>query len=117
MNDFEAESRHKNFLNGIRNKWRVAGSKHQEKVKNIKIASEKADFKKQKDYKKRYKAKDLAIKNQLEYNKNAKIEEKNKRAEYFRKKNENVGKKLELHNREIEQERLRVEENTMKKSN
>ena len=115
MSDFEAETRHKNFLNGIKNKWRVAGSKYQQKIKNIKIAKEKN--KKQKDFKKRYKAKDLAIKNQLELNKFAKIEEKNKRAEYFRKKNENVGKNLELHNKEIELERLKVEENTMKKSN
>ena len=106
-----------NFLNGIRNKWRVASSKFQEKVKNIKIATEKANNKKQRDYKKRYKAKDLAIKHQLELNKAAKIEEKNKRAEYFKKKNENVEKNLELHKRQIEKERLRVEENTMKKSN
>jgi len=117
MSDFEAETRHKNFLNGIKNKWRVAGSKYQQKIKNIKIETEKANNKKQKDFKKRYKAKDLAIKNQLELNKFAKIEEKNKRAEYFRKKNENVGKNLELHNKEIELERLKVEENTMKKSN
>ena len=76
MSDFEAETRHKNFLNGIRNKWRAASSKFKEKVKNIKIAAEKANNKKQKDYKKRYKAKDLAIKNQLELNKAAKNEKK-----------------------------------------
>ena len=117
MLDFEAETRHKKVINGIRNKWRIASSKYSEKIKSIKIENKKADKKKQIDFKKRYKAKDLAIKNQLELNKFAKIEEKNKRAEYFRKKNENVGKNLELHNKEIELERLKVEENTMKKSN
>ena len=117
MSDFEAETRHKSILNGIRNKWRVASSKYQEKIKNIKITTEKANNKRQKDYKKRFKEKDLAIQNQLELNRVAKIKEKNKRDEHLKKKNENVGKNLEFHNRQMEIERLRVEENTMKKSN
>jgi len=117
MSDFEAETRHKNFLNGIKNKWRVASSKYHEKVENIKIATKKADNKKQNDFKKRYKTKELAIKNQLELNKHEKIEKQNKRAEYFKRKNESVEKNLELYHRQIEKERLKVEENTLKKSN
>ena len=95
MSDFEAETRHKNFLNGIKNKWRVAGSKYKKKIKNIKITTEKANNKRQKDYKKRFKEKDLAIKNQLELNRVAKIKEKNKRDENIKKKKENDGEKLE----------------------
>ena len=59
MSDFEAETRHKNILNGIKNKWRVASSKYQEKIQNIKIANKKADNKKQRDYKKDIKQKNF----------------------------------------------------------
>ena len=107
MLDFETETRHKKIINGIRNKWRVASSKYLEKIKTIKIENKKAEQKKEKDYKKRFKAKELSIKNQLELNKIEKQEEKNK----------NVEKNLEIFHKKLEEERLRVEENTMKKSN
>lgn len=117
INDFEAETRHNNFINGIKNKWRVASSKYLEKIQNIKIANKKADNKKLKDFKKRYKTKELSIKHQLELNRKEKIKEKNKRAEYFKMKNKNVENNLDFYNKQMEQDRLRVEENTMKKSN
>ena len=107
MLDFETETRHKKIINGIRNKWRVASSKYLEKINTIKIENKKAEQKKEKDYKKRFKAKELSIKNQLELNKLEKQEEKNK----------NVEKNLEIFHKKLEEERLRVEENTMKKSN
>ena len=34
MIDFETETRHKQIINGIRNKWRIASSKYYEKIKN-----------------------------------------------------------------------------------
>jgi len=117
MNDFETETRHKKVINGIRNKWRIESNKYHEKIKNIKIENRKSVQKKQRDYKKRFKAKELSIKNQLELNKLGKIEEKNKRAEFFKRKNEGVEKNLEIFHRKLEEERLKVEENTMKKSN
>ena len=117
MLDFETETRHKKIINGIRNKWRVASSKYLEKINTIKIENKKAEQKKEKDYKKRFKAKELSIKNQLELNKLEKQEEKNKRIEFFNKKNKNVEKNLEIFHKKLEEERLRVEENTMKKSN
>ena len=117
MIDFETETRHKKIINGIRNKWRIASSKYSEKIKSIKIENKKADKKKQIDFKKRYKAKELSIKNQLELNKFEKMEEKNKKAEFLRKKNEDVEKNLEIFHKKLEEERLKVEENTKKKSN
>ena len=86
MIDFETETRHKKIINGIRNKWRIASSKYYEKIKSIKVENKKADKKKQIDFKKRYKAKELSIKNQLELNKLEKFEEKNKRAEFLKKR-------------------------------
>ena len=117
MLDFETETRHKKIINGIRNKWRVASSKYLEKINTIKIENKKAEQKKEKDYKKRFKVKELSIKNQLELNKLEKQEEKNKRIDFFNKKNKNVEKNLEIFHKKLEEERLRVEENTMKKSN
>ena len=117
MLDFEAESRHKKVLNGIRNKWRNISSKYSQKIKAIKVENKKADKKRLNDFKKRYKAKELSIKNQLELNKLGRIEEKNKRSEFFKKKNEGVEKNLEIFHKKLEEERLKVEESTMKKSN
>ena len=41
MKNFESESRHKKFLNGIKNKWRAASCRYKEKVALIKIKNEK----------------------------------------------------------------------------
>ena len=117
MLDFEAETRHKKVINGIRNKWRIVSSKYSQKIKTIKIENMKADKKRQNDFKKRYKAKELAIQNQLELNRSEKLEEKKKRMEFLKKKNEEVGKNLKRFHQKLEEERLKVEENTMKKSN
>lgn len=117
MIDFETETRHKKIINGIRNKWRIESSKYSEKIKSIKQENKKADKKKQIDFNKRYKAKQLSINNQLEMNKLEKLEEKNRRAEFLKKKSEDVEKNLEKFHQKLEEERLRVEENIMKKSN
>lgn len=117
MIDFETETRHKKILNGIRNKWRITSSKYSEKIKSIKVENKKADKKKLIDFRKRYKAKELSIKKQLELNKLEKMEEKNKKAEFLKKKSEDVEKNLEKFHQKLEEERLKVEENTMKKSN
>ena len=68
MIDFETETRHKKILNGIRNKWRITSSKYSEKIKSVKVENKKADKKKLIDFRKRYKAKELSIKKQLELN-------------------------------------------------
>ena len=115
--DFEAESRHKKVLNGIRNKWRNISSKYSQKIKAIKVENKKADKKRLNDFKKRYKAKELSIKNQLELNMYEKLEERKKKAEFSKKKNEDVANNLKRFHEELEEERLKVEESTMKKSN
>ena len=69
------------------------------------------------DFKKRYKAKELSIKNQLELNMYEKLEERKKKAEFSKKKNEDVENNLKRFHEELEEERLKVEESTMKKSN
>ena len=39
MSDFETESRHKKYLNGIKNKWRAASCKYLERVEYMKNRS------------------------------------------------------------------------------
>jgi len=117
MLDFEAESRHKKVSNGIRNKWRNISSKYSQKIKAIKVENKKADKKRLNDFKKRYKAKELSIKNQLELNMYEKLEERKKKAEFSKKKVEDVENNLKRFHEELEEERLKVEESTMKKSN
>lgn len=116
MMDFETETRHKKIMNGIRNKWRLASSKFLEKVDSIKDRNMKLDKKKQKEYKKRYKAKELSIQNQLELKRNEKLEKKKNMAEAFRKRNEDVEKNLEKFHQIQEEQRLKVEQDTMQKS-
>ena len=116
MMDFETETRHKKIMNGIRNKWRLASSKFLEKVDSIKDRNMKLDKIKQKEYKKRYKAKELSIQNQLELKRNEKLEKKKNMAEAFRKRNEDVEKNLEKFHQIQEEQRLKVEQDTMQKS-
>ena len=86
MKNFESESRHKKYLNGIKNKWRAASCKYKEKVEFIKMKNEKLNKMRDKEYKKRYLKKENSIKNQLELKKNEKLEEKRRLAEIFKKK-------------------------------
>ena len=116
MSDFEAETRHKNFLNGIKNKWRAASCKYKEKVEFIKMKNEKLNKMRDKEYKKRYLKKENSIKNQLELKKNEKLEEKRRLAEIFKKKNEEAAKNLEKFHKLQEEERIRLEEDTFQKS-
>ena len=59
MSDFETETRHKKIINGIKNKWRIASTKYLEKVDLIKDRNKKLDKKRQREYKKRYKEKEV----------------------------------------------------------
>ena len=116
MKDFESESRHKKYLNNIKNKWRAASCRYKEKIENIKIKNEKLDKMRDKAFKKRYKEKENSIKNQLELKNYEKLEEKKRMAEDLRKKNEEAAKNLERFHRMQEEERLRVEQDTFLKS-
>ena len=116
MSDFETETRHKKIINGIKNKWRIASTKYLEKVDLIKDRNKKLDKKRQREYKKRYKEKELSIQNQLEQKKNEILEKKKNMAEAIRKKNEDAAKNLEKFHELQEKERLKVEQDTMNKS-
>lgn len=116
MKNFESESRHKKYLNGIKNKWRAASCKYKEKVEFIKMKNEKLNKMRDKEYKKRYLKKENSIKNQLELKKNEKLEEKRRLAEIFKKKNEEAAKNLEKFHKLQEEERIRLEEDTFQKS-
>ena len=116
MKNFESESRHKKYLNGIKNKWRAASCKYKEKVEFIKMKNEKLNKMRDKEYKKRYLKKENSIKNQLELKKNERLEEKRRLAEIFKKKNEEAAKNLEKFHKLQEEERIRLEEDTFQKS-
>ena len=116
MSDFETETRHKKITNGIKNKWRIASTKYLEKVDLIKDRNKKLDKKRQREYKKRYKEKELSIQNQLEQKKYEILEKKKNMAEAIRKKNEDAAKNLEKFHELQEKERLKVEQDTMNKS-
>ena len=116
ISDFETETRHKKIINGIKNKWRIASTKYLEKVDLIKDRNKKLDKKRQREYKKRYKEKELSIQNQLEQKKYEILEKKKNMAEAIRKKNEDAAKNLEKFHELQEKERLKVEQDTMNKS-
>ena len=116
MSDFETETRHKKIINGIKNKWRIASTKYLEKVDLIKDRNKKLDKKRQREYKKRYKEKELSIQNQLEQKKYEILEKKKNMAEAIRKKNEDAAKNLEKFHELQEKERLKIEQDTMNKS-
>ena len=116
MKNFESESRHKKYLNSIKNKWRAASCKYKEKVQLIKINNEKLNKMRDKAYKKRYLKKENAIKNQLEIKNQEKQEEKRRLAELLKKKNEEASKNLEKFHKMQEEERLKLEEDTFQKS-
>ena len=116
MKNFESESRHKKYLNGIKNKWRAASCKYKEKEEFIKMKNEKLNKMRDKEYKRRYLKKENSIKNQLELKKNEKLEEKRRLAEIFKKKNEEAAKNLEKFHKLQEEERIRLEEDTFQKS-
>ena len=116
MKDFESETRHKKYLNNIKNKWRAASCRYKEKIEFIRIKNEKLDKMRDRAFKKRYKEKEKAIKNQLELKNNEKLEEKKRMAEDLRRKNEEAAKNLEKFHRMQEEERLRIEEDTFLKS-
>lgn len=116
MKNFESESRHKKYLNGIKNKWRAESCKYKEKVELIKIKNEKLNKMRDKAFKKRYLKKENAIKNQLELKHQEKQEEKKKLAEILKKKNEEAAKNLEKFHKMQEEERLKLEEDTFQKS-
>ena len=116
MKDFESESRHKKYLNNIKNKWRAASCRYKEKIEHIKEKNEKLDKMRDKAFKKRYKEKESSITNQLELKNFEKLEEKKRMAEDLRKKNEEAAKNLERFHRMQEEERLRIEQDTFLKS-
>ena len=116
MKNFESESRHKKFLNGIKNKWRAASCRYKEKVALIKIKNEKLNKMRDRTFKKKYLQKEKAIKNQLEQKKFEKLEAKRKMAEIIKKKNEDAAKNLEKFHKMQEEERLKLEEDTFQKS-
>lgn len=116
MKNFESESRHKKYLNGIKNKWRAESCKYKEKVELIKIKNEKLSKMRDKAFKKRYLKKENAIKNQLELKSYEKQAEKNRRAELLKKKNEDAAKNLERFHKMQEEERIKLEEDTFLKS-
>lgn len=116
MKDFETETRHKKYINSIRNRWRLASSKYLEKVDSIKDKNMQSVKKKQKEFNKRFRAKELSIQKQLELKKNEKLEKKKNMAEAIRKKNEDAAKNLEKFRQIQEEERLKVEHATFEKS-
>ena len=116
MSDFEAESRHKKILNGIKNKWRAASCKYLEKVESIKIKNEQLYRMRDRQFKKRYKEKEDKIKNKLEQKNIEKLEERKRRAESFKKKREDAERNLEEFHKMQEEERLRVEQDTFQRS-
>ena len=116
MKNFESESRHKKFLNNIKNKWRAASCKYKEKVEFIKMKNAKLNKMRDIAYRKRYLKKESSIKNQLEQKKKEKLDEKRRLAEIYKKKNEDAIKNLERFHKIQEEERLRLEEDTFQKS-
>ena len=116
MKDFESETRHKKYLNNIKNKWRSASCKYKEKMEYIRNRNEKLDKMRDKAFRKRYIQKEKAIRNQLELKSHEKTEEKKRMAEELKKKNEEAIKNLEKFHRMQEEERLRIEQDTFLKS-
>ena len=116
MKNFESESRHKKYLNSIKNKWRAASCRYKEKVALIKIKNEKLNKMRDRAFKKKYLQKEKAIKTQLEQKKFEKLEAKRKMAEIIKKKNEDAAKNLEKFHKMQEEERLKLEEDTFQKS-
>lgn len=116
MSNFELESRHKKFLNNIRNKWRTASSKHMEKVEQIKLKNKNLEKLKDKQFKKRLKTREFSVKNILERNKMKKIEERNRYSSLSDKKSEEAAKNLELFHKLQEEERQKLEQETFEKS-
>jgi hypothetical protein len=76
MSDFETESRHKKYLNGIKNKWRAASCKYLKRVEYMKNRSEKLYRMRDKAFKKRYKEKEDSIQKQLRLKSFAKLKKK-----------------------------------------
>ena len=116
MSDFETESRHKKYLNGIKNKWRAASCKYLERDEYMKNRSEKLYRMRDKAFKKRYKEKEDSIQKQLRLKSFAKFEEKKRRAEIHKRKSEEAAKNLEEFHRIQEEERLKVEQDTFQRS-
>ena len=116
MKNFESETRHKKFLNSIKNKWRAASCRYKEKVALIKIKNEKINRMRDKEFKRRFLQKENAIKNQLELKNMEKLEEKKRMALLLQKKNEEQSKNLEKFRQMQEEERLKLEEETFQRS-
>ena len=116
MKNFESETRHKKFLNSIKNKWRAASCRYKEKVALIKIKNEKINRMRDKEFKRRCLQKENAIKNQLELKNMEKLEEKKRMALLLQKKNEEQSKNLEKFRQMQEEERLKLEEETFQRS-
>lgn len=116
MKNFESESRHRKYLNGIKNKWRAASCKYKEKVELIKIKNEKLNKMRDKAFKKKYLQKENSIKIQLELKKSEKLEEKKRLAEIIKKKNDDAARNLERFHKMQEEERIKLEEDTFQKS-
>ncbi len=85
MKDFESETRHKKYLNNIKNKWRSASCKYKEKMEYIRNRNEKLDKMRDKAFRKRYIQKEKAIRNQLELKSHEKTEEKKKNGRRIKK--------------------------------
>ena len=116
MKNFESESRHRKYLNGIKNKWRAASCKYKEKVELIKIKNEKLNKMRDKAFKKKYLQKENSIKIQLVLKKSEKLEDKKRLAEIIKKKNDDAARNLERFHKMQEEERIKLEEDTFQKS-
>ena len=116
MSDFELETRHKKFLNNIRNKWRTASSKHMEKVEQIKLKNKNLEKLKDRQYKKKLKNRRHSVTSILAKNKNQKFEDRNRFSALSDKKSEEAAKNLELFHQLQEEERQKLEQETFEKS-
>ena len=97
MDDFDVETRRKKMINGIKNKWQEISKGYMEKIEEMKLKNEKLYKERNKKFKQKIKKKEQ--------------EEKKK------KKMDDVLKNLKEYNRTEEQKRLRLEQDTLEKSN
>jgi hypothetical protein len=117
MDDFEIETRRKKMINGIKNKWQEISKGYMEKIEEMKLKNEKLYKERNRKFKQKIKKKELAIKNQMELKNQRLLDKKKEQEGYSKKKMDDVLKNLKEYNKNEEQKRLRLEQETLEKSN
>jgi hypothetical protein len=88
-----------------------------EKIEEMKLKNEKLYKERNRKFKQKIKKKELAIKNQMELKNQRLLDKKKEQEGYSKKKMDDVLKNLKEYNKNEEQKRLRLEQETLEKSN